>query len=145
MLVVSLASMQVFFSTYIWPTHQKGTVLTSIQAGTHPTHNDGRVQYFHPGWNTSYSQWWNILPLSSRLEHILLTMMKYFCTYIHLGGNTSCSQWWKGSALTSIQAGTHPAHSDGRACTHIWSYRKQSYNHIRMAPSSPRLSYLVTD
>ena len=128
---------------------------------------------------TSCSQWWKnfVLPprpephpahnderLSSKLEHILLTIMKYFCTYIHPGGNTSCSQWWKGSILTSIQAGTHPTHNDGRALhlhpsrwehilltmmeglsTHIWSCRNQSYSHIRMAPSPPRMSYLETD
>ena len=138
------------FSTYIWPTHQKGIVLTSIQVGKHPAHNNGRFLYFHLGRNhiwltmmeelcssthagtTSCSQWWNISALSSKPEphpthndgrslffhpghnHILLTMMKYFCTYIHPGMNTSCSQWWKGSALTSIQAGTHPPHNDGR-------------------------------
>ena len=51
----------------------------------------------------------------------------------------------KGSALTSTQEGTHPAHNYGRACTHIWSCRNQSYSHIRMAPSPPWLSYLVTD
>ena len=75
------------FSTYIWPTRQKGTVLTSIQAGTHPAHNDGRSLFFHLGWN-----------------HILLTMMKDS----HPGWNTSCSQSWNISALTFIQAGTHP-------------------------------------
>ena len=31
---------------------------TSIQDGTHPTHNDERFSHFHPGWNTSCSQWW---------------------------------------------------------------------------------------
>ena len=127
----------------------------------HLAHNDGRTLFFHlgrnhilltmmkdshPCWNTSCSQWWNIFSLtfiqegthpahsdekalhlhSSRREHILLTVMK-------------------GPALTSIQEGRHPAHSDGRDCTHIWSCRNQSYSHIRMAPSPPRLSYLVTN
>ena len=110
---------------------------SSIQAGTTSYHNDGGVMYFHPGWNHILPQWWKIfvLPsrleshpahnderLSSRMEHILLTMMKDFCTYIHPGGNTSCSQWWKGSTLTSIQERTHPSHNDGRAL-HLHSSR----------------------
>ena len=96
----------------------------------HLSHNDGTIPYFHPSQKTSCSQLWKISSLSYRpephpahnderlssmLEHILLTMMKYLCTYIHPGGNISCSQWQKGFALTSIQAGTHPAHNDWRA------------------------------
>ena len=102
------------FSTYIWPTRQKGT---SIQVGAHPTtvmneshpgrntsyHNDERFPHIHPGRNTSYHndewlsprpehilpQWWNISTHSPRPEHIL-------------------PQWWKISALTFTQARTHP-------------------------------------
>ena len=87
---------------------------TSIQAGTHPAHNDGRFPHFHPSWNTSYSQWWKISTLPSRLEHILLTMMEDLCTYIHPGWNHILLQWWKSSTLTSIQDGTHPTHNDER-------------------------------
>ena len=129
-------------STYIWPTRQKGIVLTSIQAGTHPTHSDEIFPYFHLGWN-----------------RILLTMMEDF----YPGWNTSYSQWWKISALTFIQAGTHPSHSDEKAIHLHPSMREHILltvmeglaltsdhegthpsNHIRMAPS-PRLSYLVID
>ena len=40
--------------------------------------------------------------------------------------------------------GTNPTSMFEKACTHIWSYKNQSYSHIRMSPG-PRLSYLVTD
>ena len=114
MLVVGLASMQVFFSTYIWPTRQKGTVLTSIQAGTtsysqwwkisslssrpkpHPAHNDGRSLFFHPGRNHILPQWWKISIYPSRMEPHPATMIKGLCTSIHPGWNTSYTQWWKG-------------------------------------------------
>ena len=43
----------------------------SIQAGTHPTHNDERFPLFHPGWN-----------------RIQITMMEEF----YPCGNTSYSQ-----------------------------------------------------
>ena len=125
---------------------------TSIQVRAHPTHNDERFPHFHPGWNriwftmmgdfypggnTSYSQWWKISILSSRLElhpahndriflhlhpsrreHILLTVMKYFHKFIK-AGIASCSQWWKSFALTSDLVGTKSYTFIKRACTHI--------------------------
>ena len=63
----------------------------SIQARTHPAHNDERFPLFHLGWN-----------------HIQLTMMEDF----YLGGNTSYSQWWKVSTL-SPRLESHLAHNDG--------------------------------
>ena len=87
-------------STYIWPTHQKGTTIqgntsyhtdgrlpskldhilltvmeyfpTFIQVGTHPTHNYER--------------------LPSRSKHILLIVMRDFGAYIWARGNTSLSR-----------------------------------------------------
>ena len=137
---------------------------TSIQDGTHPTHNDGRFSHFHLGWNTSCSQWWKTLiqagthpthndeRLPSRLEHILLTVMRYFSTYIHLGGNTSCSQWWKHFALTFIQAGTHPTHNDERALhlhpsrwEHILLIVMEGLALISNIVETNPTSYLVTD
>ena len=118
---------------------------TSIQAGTHPTHSDEIFPYFHLGWNsilltlieyfctyihpggnTSYSQWWNISIVSSRLEshpshndgkalHLHLTWYEPNPTPLS-----------EGHVLTSELVGT------------------KSYTLIRMAPS-PRLSYLVMD
>ena len=56
--------------------------------------------------------------------------------------NTWCEDWL-GTYIHPDKNTSY--HSDGRACTHIWSSRNQSYSHIRMALSPPRLSYLVTD
>ena len=74
----------------------------------------------HPSWNTSASQWWNISALPSRPEQILLIMMEDS----HLGWNTSWSQLWKAFALTFIQAGTHPSHSDENAL-HLHPSRRE--------------------
>ena len=48
-------------------------------------------------------------------------------TYYHL---------WKGTSLTSIQAGPHLAHSDGRAYAHIWSWGNTSQQLYQNVPQS---------
>ena len=91
------------FSTYIWPTRQKGP---SIQTRTHPI---TVMEDSHPDKNQSY----------------------------HSGGRFP--------ALTSIQTRTHPITVMERLALTSDPTRTHLRSHIRMAPSPPRLSYMVTD
>ena len=132
------------------------TELALFHAGCRPSPHVGLLQHLyltysskrhsthiHPGWNHILAQQWKIYVLPSKPKPHPTHNDGIFL-YFHLGWNHILPQWWKGSTLTSIQDGTHPAHNHGRACTHIWSCRNQSYSHIRMA-TSPQLSYLVND
>ena len=72
----------------------------------------GLCTYIHPGWNTSFTQWWKGSSLTSIQDRTHPTHNDGRVSYSHPGGNTSSSQWWKISTLSS-RPEPHPAHNDG--------------------------------
>ena len=100
---------------------QKDPALTSVQPMIR------KAQHLHLAM-------WGTNPPCQKALHLHLTTNVRKDQHLYLtmqGTNPSCR---KGSALTSVQPMIE------KACTHIWSCRNQSYNHIRKAHQHSNLT-----
>ena len=115
-------------NTYVWSTHDAKTgSITSIWS-THDAKIDTAL-------TSDQHMMWRMA--------LHLRLINTWCEDWHSTYVWSTHDAKTGSALTSTQTGTHPITvMEGHALT---SDLVVNYNHIRMAPSPPRLSYLVTD
>ncbi len=157
-------------STYIWScsklqSHQKGPALTfTSMVGTINYHlwngsaltSDLLVRKALPSRQEHIlSQWWKT-PTQTRTNPI--TVVEDFSTFIqtrtnpitvmkdsHPDKNQSYHSGGRFPALTSIQTRTHPITVMERLALTSDPTRTHLRSHIRMAPSPPRLSYMVTD
>ena len=100
------------YCTYIWSTHDRRKAHPTLTSNLLIRKARPTLTSDHVGTNP-------IIILESPNTYIWSTHDRRKALHLHLINTWSK----KGSALTSTQAGTHPAHNDGRACTHIWSCR----------------------